>query len=151
MFREDVFDATAAQSLLQNLDEQRDAVARTVGAVAVEGPDAVAGSAEYTARAIQELAGRLRDWLAFVMGGEDREELVTTHGRYERDDERYAEQGVSTFTAECRAVLHPARAAGRLTPGCVTGHQRQRRRLEQSFVMSALSSTGVVLDGVIAC
>src|SRR6266542_1344397 len=46
-FPEDVFDQAAAQVQSQNLDEQRAAVARAVGAVAVEGPYAVAHSAEY--------------------------------------------------------------------------------------------------------
>ena len=107
-FREDSFDPPAAQALLQHLDELRDGVARAVGAVAVEGPDAVANSAEYAAHAIEVLAGRLRDWLASVVGGEDREALVQSQLRYGREDQRTVEQDVDHFTAECRKVLHPA-------------------------------------------
>lgn len=55
-------DLAAAQTLMENLDAKREAVARAVGAVAVEGPDAVAHSAELAAYAIEHLAGRLRDW-----------------------------------------------------------------------------------------
>ncbi len=66
-FPEDSFDPAAAQALLQNLDEQRDGVARAVGAVAIEGPDAVAKDAEYAAVVIEALAGRLRDWVASVV------------------------------------------------------------------------------------
>ena len=107
-FPEDSFDPAAAQALLQNLDEQRDGVARAVGAVAVEGPDAVADSAEYAAVVIEALAGRLRDWVASVVSGEDREELVQSQLRYGRDDQLTVQQQVDGFTAECRKVLHPA-------------------------------------------
>jgi len=107
-FPEDSFDPGAVQTLLRNLDEQRDGVARAVGAVAVEGPDAVAQSAEYAARAIEVLAGRLRDWVASVVGGADREELVRSQMRYARDDQREVQHEVDDFTGECRKVLHPA-------------------------------------------
>jgi len=107
-FPEDSFDPAAAQAMLQNLDEQRDGVARAVGAVAVEGPDAVADSAEYAAVVIEALAGRLRDWVASVVSGEDREELVQSQLRYGRDDQLTVQQQVDGFTAECRKVLHPA-------------------------------------------
>jgi hypothetical protein len=107
-FAEDSFDPAAVQVLLQNLDEQRDGVARAVGAVAVEGPDAVANSAEYAARAVEQLAGRLRDWLASIVGGENREVLIQSQLRYGRHDQLTVEEDVDHFTAECRKVLHPA-------------------------------------------
>jgi len=110
-----------AQVQSQNLDEQRAAVARAVGAVAVEGPYAVAHSAEYAAYAIEVLAGRLRDWVASVVGGQDREELVQSQMRYGREDQRQVQQDVDDFTAECRKVLHPAEG------GRPTGWRRPRR------------------------
>jgi hypothetical protein len=110
-FREDSFDGGAAQALLHHLDEQRDGVARTVGAVAVEGPDVVARSAEYAARAIEQLAGRHRDWLASILGGEDRETLVQSQLRYSREDQRTVDEDVDRFTAECRNVLHPGESS----------------------------------------
>lgn len=107
-FPEDGFDPASAHVLLQNLDEQRDGVARAVGAVAVEGPEAVADSAEYAAHSIEQLAGRLRDWLASITGGEDRETLVRSQLPYARDDERIVGEDVDRYTAACREVLHPA-------------------------------------------
>lgn len=120
-FPEDVFDQAAAQVQSQNLDEQRAVVARAVGAVAVEGPYAVAQSAECAAYAIEVLAGRLRDWVASVVGGQDREELVQSQMRYSREDQRQVQQDVDDFTAECRKVLHPAEG------GRPTGWRRPRR------------------------
>ena len=111
--REDVFDQAAAQVRLQNLDEQRAAVAETVGAVAVEGPYAVAQSAEDAAYAIEVLAGRLRDWVADVVGGRDREELVQSQIRYAREDQSEMQKDVDHFTAECRKILHPAESGRR--------------------------------------
>jgi hypothetical protein len=106
-FREDSFDSTAAQALLQNLDAQRDGVARAVGAAAVEGPDTVANSAEFAAAALEELAARLRDWVASVASGRDREELVRSQLPFALADVRQMQQQVGDFTAECRKVLHP--------------------------------------------
>lgn len=120
-FPEDVFDQAAAHVQSQNLDEQRAAVARAVGAVAVEGPYAVAHSAEYAAYAIEVLAGRLRDWVASVGGSQDRGELVQSQMRYGREDQRQVQQDVDDFTAECRKVLHPAEG------GRPTGWRRPRR------------------------
>ena len=100
----------AAQALLPNLDKQRDGVARAVGAVAVEGPYAVARNAEDAAYAIEALAGRLRNWVADIAGGRDREDLVQSQMRYAREDQSTMQQGVDDFTAECRKVLHPAEA-----------------------------------------
>jgi hypothetical protein len=57
---------------------------------------------------VEELAGRLRDWVASVAGGDDREELVRSQGRFGRDDQREAEQMIDGFAADCRKVLHPA-------------------------------------------
>lgn len=103
------FDPSAANSALQNLlEEQRDGVARAVGAVAVEGPDDVALSAEFAARAIEVLAGRLRGWVTVIAAGESREALVRSQLGYARDDERIVGQAVDDFTAECRKVLQGA-------------------------------------------
>jgi hypothetical protein len=120
-FPEDAFDPVVARSLLNNLDEQREDVARAVGAVAIEGPDAVAYSAEYAAYAIEQLASRLRDWLASIVGGEEREALVQSQLRYGREDQRTVSQDVDNFTTECRKVLHPAES-GR------SARRRQRLR-----------------------
>ena len=108
IFREDNFDPAAAHALPQNLDEQRDGVARAVGAAAVEGPETVADSAEYAANDIEVLASRLRDWLASIVSGEDREELVQSQLTYAREDQLTMLEQVGRFTAECRKVLHPA-------------------------------------------
>ena len=90
---EDSFDPATVQALLQHLDEQRDGVARAVGAVAVEGPNAVAHSAEYAAHDTEELAGRLRDWLASIVGGEDREALVQSQLRLHSDRPEHGRAG----------------------------------------------------------
>lgn len=111
-FRDDDFDLAVAQARIQDLDDQRATVARAVGAVAVEGPYEVAAGAEAAAYAVEELAGRLRDWVASVAGGEDRGQLVQSQGRFGRDDQREAEQAVAGFAAECRKVLHPAEVEG---------------------------------------
>ena len=108
-FFEDDFDATVAQTRMQELDGQRDAVARAVGAVAVEGPYSVMSSAEVAASAIEALASRLRDWVATVAARRDeRSELVRSQGQYGREDERYVAELVDGFTEACRKVLHPA-------------------------------------------
>jgi hypothetical protein len=107
-FREDSYDAAAAHVLLQNLDEQRDGVAGAVGAVAVEGPERVADRAEYAAHSIEDLTGRLRDWLMSIAGGEDRETLIRSQLHYARDDQRTVGADVDRFAAACRDVLHPA-------------------------------------------
>jgi hypothetical protein len=107
-FFEDELDQALAQTRMQDIDEQRSAVARTVGAVAVEGPYSVAHSAEIAAYAVEALAARLRDWVAVVAAGRDRGELVQSQGRYGREDQHDVEGLVSDVTAECRTVLHPA-------------------------------------------
>jgi hypothetical protein len=112
-FREDGFDPAKAQGRLQDLDEQRAAVAGTVGAVVVEGPYLVAQSAEFAAYAIEDLTGRLREWAADVEGGQDREELVRSQMRYGREDQREVLQMIDNFTAECRKVLHPSESERR--------------------------------------
>jgi hypothetical protein len=65
---DDDFDPAAAQARTQDLDDKRVILARAVGAVAVDGPYTVASSAEAAAYAIEELAGRLRDWVTSVAG-----------------------------------------------------------------------------------
>lgn len=119
-FPEDSFDPAAVQVLLQSLDEQRDGVARAIGAVAVEGPERVAGSAEYAGHCIEQLASRLRDWLASIASGEDRETLIRSQLRYARDDQLIVGEDVDRFTAACRDVLHPAESRRPI---------RKRRRL----------------------
>jgi len=119
-FREDSYDSAAARALLENLDGQRDGVARAVGAVAVEGPEEVAYSAQSAAHSIEELTGRLRDWLASIAGGEDRETLIRSQLPYARDDQQIVGADVDRFTAACREVLHPAESRR---------PRRRRRRL----------------------
>jgi len=108
----DDLDQPVAQARMQELDDQRATVARAVGAVAVEGPYAVATSAEYAAQAIEHLAGRLRDWVASIADGEDGRELVQSQGQFARDDELQIAEAVAAFTAKCRKVLHPAEVEG---------------------------------------
>jgi hypothetical protein len=112
-FREDVFNLDKTEALLRKLDDQRDGVARAVGAVVVEGPLEVALSAEFAATAVEELAGRLRDWFASVASGEDRDALVQSQIRYARNDQQEIAQEVDTFAQECRRVLHPAEIKSR--------------------------------------
>lgn len=108
-FFEDDFDTAAAQARMNDLDEQRDAVARAVGSVAVEGPDSVAHRAEVAASALEEQASRLRDWLATVTAGRDeRSELVRDQRQYAREDQREVAGLIDSFTVACRKVLHPA-------------------------------------------
>ncbi|WP_329433218.1 hypothetical protein OG564_10810 [Streptomyces sp. NBC_01280] len=112
VFRSDDFDAAAVRARLQEVDEQRDAVARAVGAVAIEGPHDVAHGAEWAAKTLELLAGRLRDWTAEVAGGRDRDDLLRSQlqfaVRYQADTERM----IDRFTAVCRRVLHPAESDG---------------------------------------
>jgi hypothetical protein len=112
-FLEDAFDQAAVQMQLQQVDALRDVAARAVGAVAVEGPYAVAQSAGYAARAIEVLATRLRDWVTSVDDGRDRNELVQSQMRYGREDQLQVQRDVDDFTAECRKVLHPTESERR--------------------------------------
>lgn len=123
-FFEDDFDLTVAQDRMRELDEQRDAVARAVGAAAVEGPYSVMSSAEVAASAIEHLASRLRDWVAIVVAGRDeRSELVRDQRQYAREDQLEVARLVDDFTTACRTVLHPAESEWpRLS-------RRRRRRL----------------------
>jgi hypothetical protein len=107
-FRDDDFDLAGAQTRIRDLDNQRGVVAGMVGAVVVEGPYAVADGAQGAAGAVEHLVGRLRDWVGAVAGGEDRQQLVLSQGRYGHDDEREVDQAIDGFAAECRKVLHPA-------------------------------------------
>jgi hypothetical protein len=97
-----------AQDRLRNLDEQRESVARAVGAVTVEGPDPVAYRAEEAAEAIEELTDRLRDRVASVVGGSHREDLVRSQMQDGREDQGLMQSYFDDFTAECRKLLHPA-------------------------------------------
>jgi hypothetical protein len=123
-FFEDGLSQPRAQARMTDLDDQRAIVARTVGAVAVEGPNEVASGAEHAAHAIEQLAGRLRDWVALVAGGEDRLSLAQSQGQYAHEDEHQAAEAVASFTAECRKVLHPAEVEG------FPWRRRRRRRSE---------------------
>jgi hypothetical protein len=108
-FFEDEFDLTVLQDRMRELDEQRDAVARAVGAAAVEGPYSVMFSAEVAASAIEHLASRLRDWVATVVTGRnERSELVRNQRQYAWGDQREVARLDDDFTAACREVLHPA-------------------------------------------
>ncbi|MGW6803685.1 hypothetical protein, partial [Streptomyces sp. NPDC055039] len=106
-FKGDDFDQAAAQARLQEVDGQRDAVARAVGAVAVEGPYDVAHAAETAAKAIELLSGRIRDWAAEVTGGRDRDELLQSQLQFAHRDQADMEQMLDNFTAKCRKVLRP--------------------------------------------
>lgn len=119
-FRDDGFDQAAVQAQLQSLDEQRAAVARAVGAVAVEGPSMVALAAEQAAGGIGVMVGRMRDWAAAVDGGRDREELVSSQFQFGRENEDIVRQQVETFSVACRKVLHPAE------PGFLIPRPRRR-------------------------
>ncbi|MFM9625110.1 hypothetical protein ACKI14_45220 [Streptomyces turgidiscabies] len=115
-FKGDDFDQAAVQTRLQEVEGQRDAVARAVGAVAIEGPYNVANAAEHAAKDIEFLSGRIRDWAAEVADGRDRDELLRTQLQYALRDQADMEQMLDNFTARCRKVLRPAerdRPAGR--------------------------------------
>ncbi|MEW2302158.1 hypothetical protein AB0958_19630 [Streptomyces sp. NPDC006655] len=107
VFKGDDFDQAAVQARLQEVEGQRDAVARAVGAVAVEGPYDVANDAEYAAKAIELLSGRIRDWAAEVADGRDRDELLQSQLQFAHRDQADMEQMLDTFTAGCRKVLRP--------------------------------------------
>jgi hypothetical protein len=81
---DDDSDLTVAQARMQDLDDQRAIVARAVVAVVVEGPYEVTVGAEASMNAVEELAGRLRDWVVSVAGGRDRGKLVQSQGRFGR-------------------------------------------------------------------
>ncbi|GGN56042.1 hypothetical protein GCM10011579_016690 [Streptomyces albiflavescens] len=107
MFKGDDFDQAAVQARLQEVDEQRDAVARAVGAVAIEGPYDIANSAEFAAKAIELLSGRIRDWTAEVAGGRDRDELLQSQLQFALRDQGDMERMLDNFTAGCRKILRP--------------------------------------------
>lgn len=79
--------------------------------MAAEGPDVVANSAEFVAFALEQLAGRLRDWLSSIASGEDRSELILSQLRYAREDQHEIQEAVTTITEECRKGRTPASAA----------------------------------------
>ncbi|GHB71312.1 hypothetical protein GCM10010331_68980 [Streptomyces xanthochromogenes] len=106
-FMNDDFDPVAARARLQVVDEQRDAVARAIGAVAVEGPYDVAHRAESAAKAIEILSGRLRDWTSDVAGGRNRNDLLASQSRYAVRDQADVEEMLDNFTVGCRKVLRP--------------------------------------------
>lgn len=108
VFKGDDFDQAAVQAQLQEVEGQRDAIARAVGAVAIEGPHGVAHDAEHAAKAIEFLSGRIRDWAAEVAGGRDRDELLQSQLQFAHRDQADMEQMLDTFTAGCRKVLRPA-------------------------------------------
>jgi hypothetical protein len=107
VFKGDDFDQAAVQARLQEVDEQRDAVARGVGAVAIEGPYDVAHDAETAAKAVELLSARLRDWTAEVVGGRDRDELLRSQLWYAHEDQGDMMRTVGHFTAGCRRILRP--------------------------------------------
>jgi hypothetical protein len=119
-FLQDSLDPAETRVLLEKLDLQGDSVARAVGVVAVEGPSVVADRAENAAYATEELAGRLRDWLTSITGGDDREELIHSQRPFARDDQRTMQRDIDSFTEECRRVLHP---------GETRRQMRRRRRI----------------------
>lgn len=97
------YDLGEARTQLQDLLNQRAAVMLTVGAVAVEGPQPVAWSAETAAEAIDLWAGRLRSWLAAA----DREHTINDQRPYGREDGDQVQVGIENFNAACRKILHP--------------------------------------------
>ena len=107
VWRSDDFDQAVVQARTQDIDALRAGVARAVGAVVVEGPYEVAHRAEFAARAIEMLSGRVRDWAAEVADGRDREELLRSQLEFALRDQREVEQMVDTFTEGCRKVLRP--------------------------------------------
>ncbi|MFI6620613.1 hypothetical protein [Streptomyces sp. NPDC050528] len=107
LFKSDDFDQAAVQARLQEVDEQRDPVARAVGAVTIEGPYHVAHGAASAAKAIGLLSGRIRDWAAEVAGGRDRDELLGSQLQFALRDQGDAEEMLDAFTAGCRKVLRP--------------------------------------------
>lgn len=107
LFKSDDFNQAAVQARLQEVDEQRDSVARAVGAVTIEGPYRVAHDAGLAAKAIELLSGRIRDWATEVAGGRDRDELLGSQLQFALRDQGDVEEMFDTFTAGCRKVLRP--------------------------------------------
>ncbi|MEV0906304.1 hypothetical protein [Streptomyces hokutonensis] len=108
LFKNDDFDQAAMQARLQEVDEQRDSVARAVGAVTIKGPYRVAHDAGLAAKAIELLSGRIRDWAGEVSGGRDRDELLGSQLQFAFRDQGDMEEMLDTFTAGCRKVLRPS-------------------------------------------
>jgi hypothetical protein len=75
--------------------------------VAIEGPYDVTHDAEFAAKAIELLSGRVRNWIADVAGGRDRDELLQSQLQFALRDQTDMEQTLDTFTAGCRRVLRP--------------------------------------------
>jgi hypothetical protein len=107
LFKGDDFDQAAVQRQLQEVDGQRDAVARALGAIAIEGPYDVAHDAQLAAKAIELLSGRIRDWVAEVAGGRDRDALLQSQLQFAFRDQGDMEQMLDNFAAGCRRVLRP--------------------------------------------
>ena len=126
-FLDDDFNQVDAQVRLQSLDEQRGSVARSVGAVVVEGPDAVAVHAESAAESIEALASRLRDWVASVSGGLHHADLVESEMRFARQGQTDALDRVGMFSEACRDVLHPEEKAERMARRRQLRRRRERR------------------------
>ncbi|MGV9703893.1 hypothetical protein [Streptomyces sp. NPDC003483] len=96
----------AVEARLQAAEEMRDAVARAVGLVMVEGPYAVSHRAERSARAIEDLFGVLRAWSASIASGRDSEPVPSYHflALSKMSDVR---ESLDSFTNACRVVLRP--------------------------------------------
>ncbi|WP_371517620.1 hypothetical protein [Kitasatospora sp. NBC_01300] len=106
-FMDERFDPVEARARLQDLEEQRGAVARAVGAVVVEGPYDVTHTAESAAQHVEVLVGRLRDWVA-IASREAGIEGVQGQWRFGREDQGLVQQAVDRYSAECRRALHPS-------------------------------------------
>ncbi|MFI1168531.1 hypothetical protein ACH4UM_34375 [Streptomyces sp. NPDC020801] len=123
VFKGDDFDQAAVQAMLREVDEQRDPVARAVGAVAIEGPSDVTSRAEFAAKAIELLSGRIRDWTADVAGGRDRDELLRSVRAAERQVGVLADQR----THALQVFRHQARDRAERSGRQVVQEQRFRR------------------------
>lgn len=87
----------------QELADVHLALMEKVGAVTVEGPRAVAGSAENAAKQLAHWIGRLQSWA----DSDDPAAVAEDQYQYALVDQQYAEEAIERFTAASRRVLHP--------------------------------------------
>lgn len=101
--REDAFEESRVTKVsLQDLLDQRAHVIGTVGAVAIEGPDAVVALAEAAALGLEEWSERLRIW---IDSGD--EGMINDQFRFGRDDQLEVTDSIERFTRACRKALYP--------------------------------------------
>jgi hypothetical protein len=97
-------DLEQATQKLQQAQEMRAEVMRTVGAVVVEGPASCAESAESAAKHLDVWLGGLAYWIGRGMPDVMRE---PDQWRGRSDDWTLTDDAIDRFVTRCRRVLHP--------------------------------------------